>query len=99
MRAGSLRAARQSMTDERDRVVDAWDIGHAGLVYDVAWYAGSSPAFNEAPMRDRDIVELFVDFDHYGNTATERFSMRMSVSIGIESGISAREPATPSGNV
>jgi len=67
------------MTDERDRVVDACDIGHAALVYDVAWYAGSSPAFNEAPMRDRDIVELFVDFDHYGNTATERFSMRMSV--------------------
>jgi hypothetical protein len=52
------------MTDERDRVVDACDIGHAALVYDVAWYAGSSPAFNEAPMRDRDIVELFVDFDH-----------------------------------
>src|ERR1700704_2970121 len=72
-------------------------LGSAAVVYDVAWYAGSSPAFNEAPMRDRDIVELFVDFDHYGNTATERFSMRMSVSIGIESGISASEPATPSG--
>jgi hypothetical protein len=29
-------------------------------------------------------VELLVDFDHYRNTATERFNMRMSVSIGIE---------------
>jgi cystathionine beta-lyase/cystathionine gamma-synthase len=29
-------------------------------------------------------VKLPVDFDHYGNTATERFSMRTSVSIGIE---------------
>jgi hypothetical protein len=29
-------------------------------------------------------VELLVDFDHYRNTATERFSMRMFVSIGIE---------------
>ena len=87
------------MTDERDRVVELVILGSAALVYEVAWYAGSSPAFNEAPMRDRDIVELLVDFDHYGNTATERFSMRMSVSIGIESGISASEPATPSGNV
>jgi hypothetical protein len=60
-------------------------LGSAALVYDVAWYAGSSPAFNEAPMRDGDIAELLVDFDHYGNTATERFSIRMSVSIGIES--------------
>ncbi len=29
-------------------------------------------------------MELLVDFDHYRNTATERFSVRMSVSIGIE---------------
>ena len=72
------------MTDERDRVVELVILGSAALVYDVAWYAGSSPALNEAPMRDRDIVELLVDFDHYGNTATERFSMRTSVSIGIE---------------
>src|SRR3981081_2206159 len=99
MRAGSLRAARQSMTDERARVVELVILGSAALVYEVAWYAGSSPAFNEAPMRDRDIVELFVDFDHYGNTATERFSMSMSVSIGIDSGIRDSEPATPSGNV
>jgi hypothetical protein len=35
-------------------------------------------------MRDRDIGELLVDFDHYGNSAAERFSIRMSVSIGIE---------------
>ena len=48
-------------------------LGSAALVYDVASYAGSSPAFNEAPMRDRDIVELLVDFDHYGNSAAERF--------------------------
>jgi hypothetical protein len=67
------------MTDERDRVVELVILGSAALVYEVAWYAGSSPAFNEAPMRDRDIVELLVDFDHYGNTASEHFSMRMSV--------------------
>jgi hypothetical protein len=31
------------MTDERDRVVELVILGSAALVYDVAWYAGSSP--------------------------------------------------------
>ena len=35
-------------------------------------------------MGDRDIVELLVDFDHYGNTATEHFSMRMSAVTEIK---------------
>jgi hypothetical protein len=35
-------------------------------------------------MGDRDIVEFLVDFDHYGNTATERFSMRMSAVTEIK---------------
>lgn len=34
--------------------------------------------------RDRDIVERLVDFDHYGNTATERFSMRMAAAQEIK---------------
>ncbi len=41
MRAGSLRAARQSMTDMKET---AWwmlvILASAALVYDVAWYGG-----------------------------------------------------------
>jgi hypothetical protein len=32
----------------------------------------------------RDILERLADFDHYGNTATERFEMRMQAYIEIK---------------
>lgn len=32
----------------------------------------------------RDIVERLGDFDHYGNTATERFQMRMEALVEIK---------------
>lgn len=32
----------------------------------------------------RDIVDRLGDFDHYGNTATERFQMRMEAMVEIK---------------
>jgi hypothetical protein len=52
--------------------------------------AGSSPAFNEAP--------ILVDFDHYGNTATERFSMSMPI-MSAPHERSERQAATGQGMV
>ena len=34
--------------------------------------------------RANDAVEKLFDFDHYGNTATERFSMRMAAGMLIK---------------
>lgn len=74
-RAGSLPAARQGTTDERDRMVDVCGIGQ---LHPCQWPRLVPRDDRVHSVRLRREMDNVVDFDRHRNTAKERFSMRQS---------------------